>query len=130
MDRIRERLVSSKRALQTLQELVNLHTVSHVERDAAIQRFEYTFESIWKTAQLFLKEIEGLEIGSPKGVIRASFQTHLLTEDETRLALAMADDRNLTSHTYNKGLADKIYKELGTYADLLEKWLQKIEKNM
>ena len=78
-------------------ELTSKPDLSVVERDAAIQRFEYSFEAVWKAAQLFLREIEGLEVGSPKAAARASFQTQLLAEDETRAALEMTDDRNLTA---------------------------------
>ena len=69
MERLRQRVSTAKRALATLQELIELDTLSVVERDAAIQRFEYTFEALWKAGKAFLKEIEGLEVGSPKGVI-------------------------------------------------------------
>jgi hypothetical protein len=31
-------------------------SLSIVERDAAIQRFEYTFEAVWKAGNLFLRQ--------------------------------------------------------------------------
>ena len=62
---------------------------------------------------------EGLEIGSPKGVIRGFLQVGLFTEEQTVLALAMVDDRNLTSHTYNEGLAEQICEQLDNYAELM-----------
>ena len=71
---LKQKLSSAERALSTLQELLTSDTLTTVERDAAIQRFEYTFEAIWKLGKAFLREIEGLEIGSPKGVIRGSFK--------------------------------------------------------
>ena len=123
MDRLKQRMESAKRALKTLQELLESETLTIVERDAAIQRFEYTFEALWKAGKAFLREIEGLEIGSPKGVIRGFLQIGLFTEEQTALALSMADDRNLTSHTYNEGLADQICGELDNYAELMADWL-------
>ena len=87
MGRLSERLVVARRALATLVELPLDGVPTKVERDAAIQRFEYTFEAVWKAAQLFLREIEGLEIGSPKGAVRASLQVGLLNEGEARTAL-------------------------------------------
>jgi len=106
-----------------LQELINSQSLTIVERDAAIQRFEYTFEALWKAGKAFLREIEGLEIGSPKGVIRGFLQVGLFTEEQTALALAMVDDRNMTSHTYNEGLAEQIYDQLDNYAELMADWL-------
>ena len=36
----------------------------------SVQRFEFTFEAVWKAALIYIKEIEGLDVGSPKGVLR------------------------------------------------------------
>jgi nucleotidyltransferase substrate binding protein (TIGR01987 family) len=123
MERLKQKVDSAKRALRTLQELVDSQNLTIIERDAAIQRFEYTFEAAWKAGKAFLREIEGLEIGSPKGVIRGFLQVGLFTEEQTALALAMVDDRNLTSHTYNEGLAEQICDQLGNYAELMADWL-------
>jgi nucleotidyltransferase substrate binding protein (TIGR01987 family) len=127
---LKQKLSSAERALSTLQELLTSDTLTTVERDAAIQRFEYTFEAIWKLGKAFLREIEGLEIGSPKGVIRGFFQVGLFTEEQTNLALAMVDDRNLTSHTYNEGLAQRIYGEIDNYAGLMAYWLSAMKSHV
>lgn len=55
MERLNERFAMAKRALETLQELLALERPSRVERDAAIQRFEYTCEAVWKAAQRYLQ---------------------------------------------------------------------------
>ena len=128
MERLKQKVGSAKRALRTLQELLDSQNLSIVERDAAIQRFEYTFEALWKAGKAFLREIEGLEIGSPKGVIRGFLQIGLFTEEQTALALAMVDDRNLTSHTYNEGLAEQICEQLDNYAELMADWLTDMEE--
>lgn len=128
MERLKQKVDSAKRALKTLQELLDSQSPTIVERDAAIQRFEYTFEAVWKAGKAFLREIEGLEIGSPKGVIRGFLQVGLFTEDQTVLALSMVDDRNLTSHTYNEGLAEQIYDQLGNYAELMAEWISAMEE--
>jgi len=128
MERLKQKVASAQKALKTLTELLGSRSPTVVERDAAIQRFEYTFEAVWKAGKAFLREIEGLEIGSPKGVIRGFLQVGLFTEDQTALALSMVDDRNLTSHTYNEGLAKQIYDQLGNYAELMARWLSNMEK--
>ncbi len=123
MGRLRERLGVAVNALATLSSLPLGESGDDVVRDAAIQRFEYTFEAVWKAAQLYLREQEGLEQGSPKGVIRACLQVGLLTEDQSRLAMVMVDDRNLTVHTYNEELAQRIFANLKDYAEFMEVWL-------
>ena len=47
MERVREWLALARQAHATLQEVVGKHNVSTIERDAAIQRFEYIFEATW-----------------------------------------------------------------------------------
>ncbi len=105
MERLTKKISSAQRTLNTLKELVGLENVSIISRDAAIQRFEYTFETVWKVSKLYLIELEGLDIASPKGVIRACMQVGIFNREETSIALDMVDDRNMTSHTYNEGLS-------------------------
>jgi len=40
-----------------------------------------------------------------------------------RLALELVDDRNLTVHTYNEELAQRIFSHLNNYAGLMADWL-------
>ncbi|RMD67247.1 DUF86 domain-containing protein [Candidatus Parcubacteria bacterium] len=119
MERLNERLAQADRVLATLESLLlEEQEANTVIRDAAIQRFAYSYEAVWKAAQHYLRVIEGLEEGSPKAVIRACVRTGILRVDDGRVALAMVDDRNLTSHTYNEKLAAKIYRSLPEYASV------------
>lgn len=104
MERVSERIALAQKALATFEELAKLSAPSVIERDAAIQRFEYSFEALWKATQRYLKEREGIEAPSPKAVIRAALRSALLNETEARKALQMADDRNLTLHTYHEAV--------------------------
>jgi nucleotidyltransferase substrate binding protein (TIGR01987 family) len=124
MDRLKERLASARLALGSLEELVALPQPTKVERDAAIQRFEYTCEATWKAIQLGLREEEGIEVASPKGIARAAHQVGLLDDAATRLALAMVDDRNKTVHTYNEAVAQAIHSRLAGHARLLRVWIE------
>ena len=130
MERLKERLAVARRALGTFQEVLALERPSRVERDAAIQRFEYTCEAAWKAAQRYLQEVEGISVGSPKGSIRASRDVGLVTDEQATLGLEMIDDRNLTVHTYNESLAEEIYRQLPSYADFLATWLAAMEERM
>jgi len=103
---------------------VALPQPTRVERDAAIQRFEYTCEATRKALQLGLREEEGVQAASPKGIARASRQVGLLDDAATRLALAMVDDRNQTVHTYNEAVAQAIHSRLAAYAPLLRAWIE------
>lgn len=72
MERLKERLALARKALSTLTELLVTESPSKVERDAAIQRFEYTFEAVCKAAGRYLLVMEGINVGSPKSIVRAT----------------------------------------------------------
>ena len=86
-------------------------------------RFAYTFEAVWKAAQRYLIEREGLDVGSPKQSVRACRQVGLLTDDQAQAALRMADDRNLIVHLYRESIAQDLDQRLGLHASILEAWL-------
>ncbi len=127
MERLKERLTLARKALRSLEELLIIESPSKVERDAAIQRFEYTFEAVSKAAGRFLLVIDGIDVASPKAIVRSSREVGLFKDDQTVLALEMVDDRNLTVHTYNEALAEQIFSNFSRYAELLAHWLKTME---
>jgi len=84
---------------------------SELERDGVIQRFEFTAELFWKTLKIFLKN-EGIEAKTPKDSLREAFRLGWLGEE--RAYLDMLDDRNKTSHIYEKGIAEEILQRVRT----------------
>ena len=123
MERLSERLAEAEAALTSLGELAHRPARSVVERDAAIMRFTYTFEAVWKAAQRYLYEHEGLDIGSPKQAIRASRRTGLLTDEQSEAALGMADDRNLVVHVYREAVARDLESRLHAHTVTLAAWV-------
>lgn len=128
MERLKVRIAVAAKAITRLTEAIQLPNPSDLERDAIIQRFEFTFEAVWKAAQAYLNIIEGIDTASPKSVIRFCREVGLLDESAATLALKMADDRNLTVHTYNESLAIAIYGRILEYQPLLSKWLMAMER--
>ena len=96
-------------------------------RDAAIQRFEYTFEAFWKFIREYLKEKEGIIANSPKSCFKEVFSLGFSSEEETVALQEMTDKRNDTSHTYKENVAQGIYEKLKGYAALMEKMLMEIQ---
>jgi len=125
MDRLTERLADATKAVATLREILK-EPFTVVVRDAAIKRFEYTFEAVWKAAQLYLS-YEGFDVVSPRGVVRTSLQAGLLVPAQAEEALAMVDDRNLTAHLYKEAVARQIFERLPLHAALLSVWLAAIQ---
>ncbi|MEJ5338985.1 MAG: nucleotidyltransferase substrate binding protein [Aquificaceae bacterium] len=105
-----QRLEQFRKALQRLEEVLSLQEENEIFRDSAIQRFEFTFDLAWKSLKDYILEAHGLECNSPKSCFRLAFSLGLIDHDEYWLKIC--DFRNLTSHTYNEELAEKIYREL------------------
>ena len=118
---VKRRVVLAQRAVATLASVLK-EPRSTLVRDAAIQRFEYSFEAVWKATQRYLRDVEGVEVGSPAAAIRKAHAVGLLNEPSARLALEMVGDRNLTVHTYNEPLAEEIFGRLPRYSTLLSAW--------
>jgi nucleotidyltransferase substrate binding protein (TIGR01987 family) len=128
VERLKERLAEARAALATLRELVEETRRSAVERDAAIMRFAYTFEAVWKAAQRYLID-EGLDVGSPKQCVRACRQVGLLTDDQAQAALRMTDDRNLIVHLYRESIARELDGRLRLHASILDAWLTAMDRS-
>lgn len=128
MERITERYELAIRALTKFHELVSRPNLTEIERDALIQRFEFTFELIWKCAKEYLYVQEGIDAASPKKVIRSCREVGVLSDAETEQALKMVDDRNLTTHIYDESFIESLLQRLPAYDTVLHNWLQQIKK--
>lgn len=126
MERIKRRTGELERAIKTLKEIFQ-EPYSVIVRDAAIQRFEYTFETFWKLLREYLRECEGIRCNSPKSCFREALSAGLITEEQAMTCLEMTDDRNLTSHTYIEKIAEQIYKNIEGYRQLMEAILSLIK---
>ena len=108
-----QRFDNYQRALQTLSRAVVLSAerpLSELEQQGLIQGFEFTHELAWNMLKDFLEAqgIAGL-IGS-RDAIRTAFKNGLIQEGETWMEMIKA--RNLSSHTYQLELANRLASEI------------------
>jgi nucleotidyltransferase substrate binding protein (TIGR01987 family) len=129
MEKLSERLASCQRAVATLDEILRTPT-SVIVRDASIQRFEYSFESLWKLLKAYLDQQEGIVCNSPKACFREALKAGLLSAADVGTCLVMTDDRNLTSHTYIEAVAEAIYSKLPAYRDVMERLLAGVQAHI
>ena len=126
-ERFVERQNDVRESAARLAEAVS-QTESDIVRDATIQRFEFTFEVVWKTLKLYL-ERQGHECGGPRPTLKKAFAENLIpTSEEADAWLEMLEDRNLTSHADDEELARRIYSHIvGSYSVLLNNMARKIQ---
>lgn len=74
--------------------------LNELEREGAIQRFEYTFQLAWLTLKDRL-EYGGVVLTevTPRNIIQQAFAAKLI--DDADVWIDMLTDRNLMSHTYD-----------------------------
>ena len=96
------RFTNLSRAISLLRSALQAgaESLSELEREGVIQRFDYTFELAWNTLKDRL-EHDGISLATvtPRSVIREAVQAKVIGEGETWLD--MLTDRNLMSHTYD-----------------------------
>ena len=99
---------------------------SPIVRDACLQRFEFSYELLWKTLKIFLEEIHGVRAVSPRQVFKEAFAISIIDEELT--FVEMIESRNTLSHTYNEEQATKIYVKCGGYLKAMKNVLAQLNK--
>ena len=101
--------------------------ITDVIKNGQIQKFEICVELTWKILKLYLDEIHGLDVRSPKETIKEVFLVELVNETEYEFLLDMLRDRNRLSHEYKEEYFEEIIQRLNKYRELLVELLQKID---
>jgi nucleotidyltransferase substrate binding protein (TIGR01987 family) len=107
-------LTSLKKALSSLQEVLNelnKDKTNEFVKDAAVRRFEYTFELSYKMLRRFLEmsETDRQEIKAMSfaDIIRTASTKDLLLNDLEKWAV-YREKRNITSHIYDEKKAEEV----------------------
>lgn len=103
--RWKQRFENFKKAYLILKENAVYPMKTDLERAGLIQLFEMTFELSWKVLKDYL-EAEGYMVRGPRDAIKQSFQIGLI--EDGRIWLDALSDRNLTTHTYDDALTDRL----------------------
>jgi len=99
-----------------------------IERDALIQRFEFTFDTGWKTLRSLLSEQFSVDAPTPLQSFQEAVRIGILVASP--VWIEMRDMRNMTSHSYSEltaiDMAAKAVEFSGGFAtlrDVFEKYV-------
>ncbi len=127
MEKLTERKQALEKALQTLEKsLKRLECKEYNDyeeiRDSIIQRFEYCTDIFWKCLKDYLQAIKSITIepARPKIIFKECYESMVISKDEHMLCIALIEDRNLTSHSYNEALAEEIIALIPRYFALMK----------
>ena len=108
-------LTSLEKAVASLDEVLRQEKTVFI-RDAAIQRFEYTYELCWKFIKRWLEtesSYTGVDRLGIKDLYRKGAEAGLISNTLEWFDFHKA--RNETAHTYNEGKAEEVYTEAGKF---------------
>jgi nucleotidyltransferase substrate binding protein (TIGR01987 family) len=107
--RWKQRFDNFDRAFVLLREVCDrgVDSLSQLEKEGAIQRFEVAFELAWKTLKDYLEE-SGIVVNpvTPRNVIKEAFAAKLL--DDAQVWIDMMLHRNLLFHTYDSTVFEAV----------------------
>ena len=105
-------------------------TVGDLLNSGKIQKFEVCVELLWKTVKVFMLESYGVDIASPKPLMKALYENGLCSEEEMESLLEMIDERNRLSHLYRKSMIVPFLGKLGGYNRIMKNIFDVIHKEM
>ena len=97
---------------------------SDLEKAGTIQYFEFTYELAWKTLKRILSG-RGKDLNSPKPMFREAALEKLINDPE--LWFDFTKDRNETVQSYNKLIANNIFKDLHLFDTEMIKLIEKLK---
>jgi nucleotidyltransferase substrate binding protein (TIGR01987 family) len=108
-----QRFSNFKKALSKLKEVIKtekLETLSELEQEGLIQRFEYTHELAWNVMKDYFEYQGNSTITGSRDAIREAFNKKLITNGE--MWMETIKSKNKTTHTYNEETAKTIVNDI------------------
>jgi nucleotidyltransferase substrate binding protein (TIGR01987 family) len=105
-----------KRAFILLREAMDIkasRTLSQLEKEGVIQRFEYSWDLAWKTLKDFL-EHEGIIISpiTPSNTLKCAYEAGIIQNGD--VWMRALDARNKMAHSYNFATFEAVISQIET----------------
>ena len=101
-----QRFHNFEKALNYLQEALQIENPDIIQKAGLIHFFEMSFELAWNTMKDYLEEQGFIDVKSPRAAIKKAFEVNLITHGHEWLKAL--EDRNLTSHAYDETTVNEI----------------------
>lgn len=127
--RWQQRFSNYRKALAQLESFLEPPALNEREQQGLIKAFEYTFELAWNTLRDLLRSQGDASLLGSRDTLREAFRLGLIEDGEAWML--MIQDRNLTSHTYNRSTADEIAAHiLGSYLACFQQLRTRLERRL
>ena len=114
------------RLLEVTESGKTMDSLSELETEGLVQRFEYTFELSWKVLQDYLKYKGYSFMTGPNGTMKMAFEDGLISDHDGWRKMLLS--RNVLSHVYDEREILSVVKLIySDYAPLLKSLDLKLE---
>jgi nucleotidyltransferase substrate binding protein (TIGR01987 family) len=105
-------LADFKKSLDIDLDLFSDPVVLDTIKNGHIQKFEMSLELLWKTMKKYLFEMNGIDMMSPKTVLKSWFENKYCSYEDYETLIDLINKRNKLSHLYNTSEYIKIHSSL------------------
>lgn len=98
--RWKQRFTNFSKAMNHLENALQIPNPDMVQKAGIIQLFEMSFELAWNMVKDYLEDQGFVEIKSPRSALKKAFEMNILENGHDWMDLLQ--DRNLTAHTYDE----------------------------
>jgi len=124
--RWQQRFSNYTKALAQLETFIDPPALNEREQQGLIKAFETTFELAWNTLRDLLRSQGNTSLLGSRDTLREAFRLGLIDAGEAWMQ--MIQDRNLTSHSYNRSTADAIATQIiGSYLPCCQRLRERLE---
>ena len=124
--RWKQRFANFEKSLYFLEQAIQIANPDFTQKAGLIQFFEISFELSWNVLKNYMEEKGFSEIRFPRDIIKKAFETEIIIDGHGWMDALK--NRNLTSHTYDEQLADKVVKLIKTdYFPLLKQLYERLK---
>lgn len=99
-----QRFQNFTKAMNYLEQALQIPNTDIVQKAGIIQFFEMSFELAWNLVKDYLEEQGFVDVKSPRGALKKAFEIGILENGHDWMDLLQ--DRNLTAHTYDEQKAN------------------------
>ena len=132
MERLVGKYIVFGKALRTFETVImlwetrSMHNyppeIEQVIADSLVQRFEFTYEMMWKYFREYLRTVFGISVvKSSRIIFKEAHSVGLLNGEELELCENMIMDRNNTSHEYDLHKSRALIQSALGYCSLMQK---------
>lgn len=100
---------------------------NQLEKDGAIQRFEFVFELVWKTLKDFAEDRGRMDAASPKDAFRVAADLGII--DDPLPWFEFLKYRNEATHLYDEQKAEEVFSHIPNFMSAVDLLIAKISKD-